>query len=363
MKTPLIDCPLVKIPEFAPCPEAELESVCEALETNSTTTKEEGEAYRRGTLLPEGRLDLCKQSIGPRGAGRIRSALRENDVVTSLLLGTDGLGDEGCAEIAPLVSQLETLYLGCNRITGKGVEAIVSALETNPGHKLRHLWLKRNPLGNRGAISLAEHLRSDKCQLITLDLVNTGLEDEGFTALLEALIDQNRSLRSLYLGGNGLTPACGKLFSRLIEKNDQLEGLYLNVNHLGDSGVAELAAGLERNTALKHLALASNGFGGEGCARLIPAIRKHPRLDRLDLGRSRSAKALGARENQFDGAPLLQLFEHHPTLTSLNLNTLVLDASLRPRYHRIIEERKNRRQIPQPSQAIASVYRSPFTNE
>src|SRR5260370_14061932 len=108
-------------------------------------------AFPRGTLLPDGRLDLCKQGVGPDGARVVAAALRDNTFVRSLLLGADALGDEGARAIGERVAEsrhLETLFLGCNNIGSAGMEALAAALRGHP--TMRGLWVKRNAIGARG---------------------------------------------------------------------------------------------------------------------------------------------------------------------------------------------------------------------
>jgi hypothetical protein len=83
----------------------------EKLEANEPVT--EVTTFPRGTLLPDGRLDLCKQSLGAEGTEAVARALAKNRFVKSLLLGADGLGDEGAASVARLAAEnesIETLF-------------------------------------------------------------------------------------------------------------------------------------------------------------------------------------------------------------------------------------------------------------
>ena len=69
--------------------------------------------------------------------------------MVSLLLGTDGIGNAGAADVAELVgknSALEVLYLGCNKIDAAGVAPLAASL-TVPNSSVTGLWLKRNPVG------------------------------------------------------------------------------------------------------------------------------------------------------------------------------------------------------------------------
>src|SRR4051812_48041850 len=58
-----------------------------------------------GTLLPDGRLDLCKQGLGPEGTRAVAASLRSNTRVVHLLLGANGLGDEGAKAVADLARE------------------------------------------------------------------------------------------------------------------------------------------------------------------------------------------------------------------------------------------------------------------
>ncbi|NUU22448.1 MAG: ribonuclease inhibitor, partial [Streptomycetaceae bacterium] len=127
-----------------------------------------------GTLLPDGRLDLCKQDLGPDGGRAVAAALRPSGPVRHLLMGTDMLGDAGAIAVtrAAAEAEVDTVYLGCNLIGPDGARGIEGALRDNPG--VSGLWLKRNPLGGTGARTVADLVR-DGSPLTTVDLVQTGL--------------------------------------------------------------------------------------------------------------------------------------------------------------------------------------------
>ena len=138
-------------------------------------------AFPAGTALPDGRLDLCKQDLGPLGAGRgrERAARGRRPGAGTCLLGTDGLGDGGVGAVAPkaVAAQVETLYLGCNAIGGAGVCEIANQLIASPG-VVKALWLKRNPVGPDGVRAVAETVRAGTV-LRTIDLTQTGLDRPG----------------------------------------------------------------------------------------------------------------------------------------------------------------------------------------
>src|SRR5205085_25217 len=125
MTQPLILCPIYHIQEIVPCPPEEVLPLVEHLRANVGVA--EATAFPRGTILSDGRLDLCKQSLGPGGCRLVTEALAENTFVKSLLLGTDGIGNVGAGDVARLIKRnnhLEIVYLGCNRIEDAGVLAL-----------------------------------------------------------------------------------------------------------------------------------------------------------------------------------------------------------------------------------------------
>jgi Ran GTPase-activating protein (RanGAP) involved in mRNA processing and transport len=316
----VIHCPVHALPEFVPCDPAEVAPIADHLRSNTPVESET--TFPRGTILPDGRLDLCKQSLGPEGCRLITDALADNTTVASLMLGTDAIGNAGAADVARLLERnerLEVVYLGCNRIDGNGVGLLADALAEHPS--VTGLWLKRNPIGDDGARHLARLLRTNRT-LTTLDIVNTDFGDDGFDAILDALIEDNRTVERLFLGGNGLTAAAADRFARLLVANPVLKGIFLNVNHLGDDGAAGLAPALASNRTLTQLGLASNGIGPRGAEALFGAIAGHPTLFDVDLGYSPSTAALGAVANAVgdDGARLAgEMLARNQALIRLNL--------------------------------------------
>lgn len=294
-----IHCPVHRV-SITPCERAELDPLL--IHLNANLAVHELQQFPRGTLMPDGRLDLCKQSLGTVNCLHIVDALRHNTQVRSLMLGTDAIGDAGAAAVAQLAvdnSSLEILYLGCNNIGQAGAAALAGTL-AQAAPNISGLWLKRNPLGTDGALSIAAMLRSNQ-QLRVLDLVNTDIGATGVHAIVDVLCKANHGLQSLYLSGNGLGPDSAADLARLLRQAPQIKALYLSVNHLGDDGAIELAAALRSNRSLQSLELASNSIGPAGMQALLEAARVTA-LCTLNLGYAPSTRALGAQANQIDDA-------------------------------------------------------------
>lgn len=269
-----------------------------------------GEAVRNrtdfpaGTALPDGRLDMCKQDLGPLGAAAVANALPEGGgPVKHLLLGTDGLGDAGASAVAPkaVAAKVETLYLGCNAIGGGGVCEIAGQLIASPG-VVKALWLKRNPVGPDGVRAVAETVRAGTV-LRTIDLTQTGLTAPDIAVLVDAMIaisDGAHAIERLYLSGNQLGVDGAQELARLLTAGAVAE-LYVSAARLGDSGARVLATALRMAPpgSLRRLSVASNGIGSAALADLIAAAATAG-VELFDAGRVKAAAILAADDNHLD---------------------------------------------------------------
>ncbi|GAB2964333.1 hypothetical protein GCM10027280_61500 [Micromonospora polyrhachis] len=284
-----VRCPAISHPETGLADPADFGPLLARL--GDPAGVEQSEEFPRGTLQPDGRLDLCKQGVGPTMTSRVALAAARSGHTRHLLLGTNGLGDEGAQAVAEALipgHRLETLYLGCNRINPAGVEALAGRLAGD--QIVRALWLKRNPIGDEGVLRLCAALAGNR-SLRTLDLVNVGVTARGLTRLAETLAERETPLERLFLGGNGLGPEAVPTLTGLIHQAGIRE-LYLAANHLGDGGVAAL---VESATGLPMtFGLGGNGITPVGVATLAGRLSGWLALD---LARPPSERALGASGN------------------------------------------------------------------
>ena len=264
-------------------------------------------AFPRGTLMADGRLDLCKQVVGPAGIGPLLGAVEGNPQVKRLLLGNNIVGNVGAGAIAEFIRQgqspVQVWYIAGNHIDAQGLQPICEALADQ--RAVEGLWLKRNPLKAAGAAHVGA-LLAQPTGLVTLDLVNTGLLDEGLAHVIRGLAE-NTSLRHLYLGANGITAEGVLPLARYLGTSNRLRSLYVSTNRLGDAGVMALAEALAADgrraaageaPGLRRLSLASNRVGPEGATALARAVAEHPTLEALSLGWNRATAAVGELGNQ-----------------------------------------------------------------
>lgn len=332
-----VRCPAIEHPDIPLADPALLDPLLERLV--SACPVEADETFPLGSLRADGRVDLCKQGLGAAGAARVMPAAAGSPHAAHVLLGTNGLGDEGARTVADALATdghgLHTVYLGCNRIAADGASALADAL-TGDG-TVRALWLKRNPVGDAGVRALAAMLRRNTT-LRTLDLVNTELSAKGLDALLSVLVERPRPVERLFLGGNGLGPDTAPLLAALV-RDAGVRELYLPSNHLGDTGAAVLAAATDPARPVR-LGLGGNGIGPDGARALADALGG---IEALDLGRPLSERTLGASPNAtgdagadalagaLGGSPLRRLELRHTGLTGRGAKTLLAAVDSRSR--------------------------------
>ncbi|MFJ6479636.1 gala protein [Streptomyces sp. NPDC091682] len=372
-----VRCPAIEHPDLPPADPARLDPLLARLAADRPVDTDE--SFPLGTLRTDGRVDLCKQGLGPAGAARLLPAATASAHARHLLLGTNAMGDAGAVALAEALTGnhgLHTLYLGCNRIGPDGVGSLAGALSDDT--TVRALWLKRNPLFEDGARTLAALLRRNTA-LRTLDLVNTGIGADGVRLLLDALLEREQPLERLFLGGNGLGPDAAPLLAALI-RDAGVRELYVPANHLGDGGAAVLASAAADSARPVRLGLGGNGIGAAGARSLAASLDG---IEALDLGRAMSERSLGSPGNDpgdegayalaaaLPGSPLRRLELRHTGLTGRGAKGLLaavpadspleyvgLGPGLPRRVKRSFTERLRPARAAHPDvRAIGSVYR------
>jgi len=274
--------------------------------------------------MADGRLDLCKQVVGPQGISPLLDSLIGSKGITRLLLGNNIVGNGGAEAIAAAINNpscpLTTWYIAGNEIDAKGIKPICQALAKNT--QVDQLWLKRNPLLPAGALEVSWLLKQNQT-LTVLDLVNCGILDDGIKALMDGL-RSNRAMKHVYLGTNGITAKGAVHVSEFLQdtkKKTSLHTLYLSCNRLGDEGARILGEGLRKDNSLQRLGLAANRIRAKGLKAIADAVRNHPTLKKLDVGYVKAVKAVAELGNRIedDGAKILaELIKTNETLRSID---------------------------------------------
>jgi hypothetical protein len=142
-------------------------------------------------------LDLSKNQIGSRGATSILHAFRDNHVcpIKMLNFAHNEIWDPDDGTFFATNTTLELINLEGNFIHDEGIEAIAKGIRANRRCKLEKLYLGWNGIGDEGCIQLAYMLESNK-SLNTLGLGENDITSVGARALLSSLAS-NSTLRDI----------------------------------------------------------------------------------------------------------------------------------------------------------------------
>lgn len=279
--------------------------------------------FLKGTVTTDGRLDLCKQVIGPNGVQPLLDSMQNSKHIDRILLGNNIIGDDGAKLIADFIasgkSTILIWYIAGNNITSIGMSEIVKALLNDK--QVNGLWLKRNPLKPDGMIPICDLLLHNQT-IQVLDLLNCGLLDSGVSILFEGL-KQNKTLKHLYLSANGITPiGLAKMldYFKQVEKS-QLETLFLGCNRIGNEGAELISKCLKYAPKLERLNLSSSRIGSLGMKCLCDVLSGNETIRIVDLGYQRSTMDLGELNNfiQDEGVEYLSQILKYTNLISLNI--------------------------------------------
>lgn len=103
------------------------------------------------------------------------------------------------SEVLASNTSITSLNLSNNNIGHEGIVALADALHQNL--HVEYIDLSGNNIGNKGAATLAGCLQHNNMSVISLNLQNSGIEDEGAEAFLSALLT-NSTVHSINLKDN-----------------------------------------------------------------------------------------------------------------------------------------------------------------
>jgi Ran GTPase-activating protein (RanGAP) involved in mRNA processing and transport len=155
-------------------------------------------------------------------------------------------------------------------------------------NSLTELDLKRKCVGVAGVMVMAG-LIPVMGGLTALDLSSNDLEDEGVSAVCEAIQSHKETkLASLNMGKNPIGPVGAKSVAAMVAVMGALTSLDISNNIMGDDGVKPICEALKQNNSLKVLDLnASNTRGGnigpQGAKYLADMLSVNRGLTSLNL--------------------------------------------------------------------------------
>jgi Ran GTPase-activating protein (RanGAP) involved in mRNA processing and transport len=295
-------------------PYEHLEDFFKFIDSNQPVPITHGEfiKFTRGTFFNDGRMDLCKQVVGPSWIGNLMDSLVNNEHIKHFLLGNNIINITGAKCIAnfllnPHKSKIETWYLAGNCIDRDGIDLLCNAFIDSKDNDMISLWLKRNPITSDGALSITKLLKNNQ-HIKILDLHNTALFNDGLKNLVEGL-KENNSLRHVYLSSNGITAYGISYLADYFEnrKHKGLTSLWLDMNRLGDDGAILLLKSLQHYPYLKRLCLGSCALSPMVMPFIYECLRDKENLIFLDIGCYKSTGDMGELPNKIsdDGVDFL----------------------------------------------------------
>ncbi|MEW5306741.1 MAG: hypothetical protein WDW36_009184 [Sanguina aurantia] len=215
------------------------------------------------------RLDLTGNDITATGAAHLTDALLQPGCsLEQLLLGGNPLGDAGILAIADMLKvnrALRELHLANTRCGLTGIVGLSTALSDteNGGCGVRVLDMEAPMLGGPQELA-TQHLArmlAENTTITHLGLQKHGLVDSTLATLIDYGLLRNRSLQSLDLRANRLSPFAAPHLERLLADKPTLSTLRLSHNALGDEVALMLSRSLPYTHWLTELDLRSNNIG------------------------------------------------------------------------------------------------------
>jgi hypothetical protein len=189
--------------------------------------------------------------MGNDGALALAAALATNTHLVVLMVDSNDMTGRGCAALCASLAhhpRLTHFYLSYNRIGDEGATALAELLSLSTKsnstsksiHQLQVLKVSHNEIGPRGAAALADALRktSNNSRITTLEARYNAWGCAGVTAVLDALGDDNHTLRTLDV------------------RNNQISSTHPPLQQAYDAPIRQAAIRmLRRNATLSHLYL------------------------------------------------------------------------------------------------------------
>ena len=180
--------------------------------------------------------------------------------------------------------KFNTVNFHCCSLAPIDVAAVFHFLEN--AEEVFYIDLSVNPLGDLGANEVKKFIVDRERKLKELNLGGNNLTDNAAKDFAAALEHSNCKLEKLYLSNNNFTDNAAKDFAAALEhSNCKLERLYLSTNNFTDNAAKDFAAALKHsNCKLQTLKLHDNNFT-DNAAKDFAAALKHSncKLETLSL--------------------------------------------------------------------------------
>eukprot|EP01041_Mallomonas_annulata_P004132 gene4132-8209_t len=256
------------------------------------------EALKLRPVSPRTRflVDCVAGNIPPRPAYLIRS-----DVLPKLDLSRHYMGDKVAQMLSnallglPLLAELD---MSENKLSDVGIVTVIEKITVCS--ELRILNLSGNKVEKKGIQAIATYLNDENCQLTTLVMRNTSLDDYKLRTLFKAISENtNTKLVHIDVGQNSIgsteatygihsdVPSGGVIIGEYLSSTHcKLQILKVDWNMIRAESAVKLARGLKLNSSLLELDVSYNGFGLHGGEMIGDALTVHKSLVRLGLAQN-----------------------------------------------------------------------------
>ena len=244
------------------------------------------------------KINMCESNASEQVLAEIAKAVRYHSQLEDLDLRWNNLGREGSLALGNALAacthpSLESLLLRENAVDDVGLQALVAGLRTC--HNLTWLDLGGNELITvDGCSSLSTLFQSVNCCLLSLDLDEMNIGDDGARAIATGLASLNW-LETLSLSHNSIGDEGARAIAAGLMELQSMKKLWLSHNFIGDDGISALAPALASFQSLERLDLPNNSIGDVGLQALVEGISNCSDLSWLRLGGNQSITALGLR--------------------------------------------------------------------
>ncbi|XP_033107597.1 leucine-rich repeat-containing protein 34-like isoform X2 [Anneissia japonica] len=239
---------------------------------------DEGAKYI-GKLIEEScalqQLNIMCNDIGPVGAEYIATGVQMNHTLISLRLNGNKIGSKGgmCfAGVLQVNTVLEELDLGDTDQDTQSMIAMATVLKQNS--TLRVLNMNRPLLFSQQEETTVHYSLMLKVNnaLQELHLQKCDIKDFGAERLVDNLIE-NIGLKYLDLSCNRITRDGALAISKLLKRNTPLEILDLGFNRIEDDGAVSISEALiDLNRTLKTLVITSNNIRAPGLVAIARSM-------------------------------------------------------------------------------------------
>ena len=147
------------------------------------------------------------------------------------------------------------------------------------------LDLRNLALYDDGAWILSSFLGKSNSRVITCDLSNNNISDEGMQGF-SSVLKHMKVLTTLKLNGNGFAYDGTRFLIRGIRECPPLKHLELANNRIANDGCEVIAKYLTHNMTMKSINLSSNHIGDDGIVELTTAIKKNRCLEGITLSKN-----------------------------------------------------------------------------